>query len=676
MNISVDIRANRTIVHCTGRLDAQSGPGLETAVEPLVRWASGQPIVPVVLDLSGVEYLSSAGIRALLKLTRLSRTGVPQGYRGVPPLRIGDASAHVKQILETSGLWGELTRWTAGPPTAQPPAGSGLSYSALLEEARHAFPAPVSDPDKDAFFVHTITQSLDQLDGLKTERPYLGERTPVDYDRALQASFPATMSDMKTTVSRLVDFLQGMTIWGHPRTQVNVVPPTAIPGIMGQLFASIYNPNVLWDELSHRLAAAEVEVASMCSTLIGYDLTKAGGVFTFGGTGTTFYGVKLGIEKAQPGAFRDGVKGDLKVVTSDAAHNAKFRALGWLGLGTRNYVAVPTDEDNSMGLVELETTLRRLLDAGDRIACIIATMGTTDAFGIDNLDFIVNLRDRLAEEYRLPYRPHIHADAVIGWAWAVFNDYDFIGNPMGFPPRTLRSLWDAHFGIRALCLADSVGVDFHKTGYVPYTSSLVLCKDRQDLSLVSRDKEAMPHLFHFGSHHPGIFTMESSRSSGAVLAALANIIFFGKEGFRAILGHIVSVAEVLRDYLEKTPHTALVNDYNYGPVTLFRVYPEGIDAKTTFRLEKAGASAAGGLKANNDYNRKIFAALRRQMEGGEGVAVSITESCRPAPDGTPILAIKSFVMSPFAGDEAMKRLMTGIEDARRDVARDSGGPSA
>ena len=61
-------------------------------------------------------------------------------------------------------------------------------------------------------------------------------------------------------------------------------------------------------------------------------------------------------------------------------------------------------------------------------------MGTTDAFGVDDLDAIADLRDRLVEDYGLDYTPHVHADAVIGWAWSVFNDYDFERNPLGFAP--------------------------------------------------------------------------------------------------------------------------------------------------------------------------------------------------------------------------------------------------
>ena len=75
----------------------------------------------------------------------------------------------------------------------------------------------------------------------------------------------------------------------------------------------------------------------------------------------------------------------------------------------------------------------------------------------------------------------MHADAVIGWAWSVFNDYDFKENSLGFRPRAVRALAAAGRLISRLHRADSVGIDFHKTGFAPYVSSLFLARERDDL---------------------------------------------------------------------------------------------------------------------------------------------------------------------------------------------------
>ena len=321
----------------------------------------------------------------------------------------------------------------------------------------------------------------------------------------------------------------------------------------------------------------------MTAGLIGYDPERAGGVFTFGGTGTSLYGVKLGLEKACPDAIHNGVSGDAVILVSDAGHYCAANIAGWLGIGTRNLVTVPTTDDNEIDLVRLEEAARKVLTEGRKIAAIIATMGTTDSFGLDDLQAIAALRDALADEFHLAYLPHIHADAVIGWAWSVFNDYDFEGNPLGFRPRTLRALAGACRRIRHLALADSVGVDFHKTGFAPYISSLVLVKDRADLQRVARDPEQMPYLYHSGEYRPGMYTLETSRAGTGPLAAMANYRLFGRQGLQVVLGHIVEMAQLLREHLEGREGTTVLNRDNFGTVTLFRAYPPGVD---TFAIKR------------------------------------------------------------------------------------------
>ena len=68
---------------------------------------------------------------------------------------------------------------------------------------------------------------------------------------------------------------------------------------------------------------------------------------------------------------------------------------------------------------------------------------------------------------------------------------------MGFRRRTIRALAGASRRIRHLPEADSIGVDFHKTGFAPYISSLVLVKNFEDLRLVTRSTEQMPYLYHY-----------------------------------------------------------------------------------------------------------------------------------------------------------------------------------
>ena len=540
-------------------------------------------------------------------------------------------------------------------------------YRDILDKVRLAFPQPVSDPIHDSYFVHSIMRALDQVDALKTELPILGELAAGDFEAARKAVLPPGTSSVEAVTSDLVGYLRGMTIFGHPRTQQNVVPPPTIPSVIGVLLAALHNPNIAWDEYSRLVALAEVEATGMSAGLVGYDPERAGGVFTFGGTGTSLYGVKLGLEKACPDAIHNGVSEDAVILVSDTGHYCAANVAGWLGIGTRNVVTVPTTDDNEIDLVRLEQAARKALAEGRKIAAIIATMGTTDSFGLDDLQAIAALRDALADEFQLAYRPHIHADAVIGWAWSVFNDYDFEANPLGFRPRTLRALAGACRRIRHLALADSVGVDFHKTGFTPYISSLVLVKDRADLQRVARHPELMPYLYHSGEYRPGMYTLETSRAGTGPLAAMANYRLFGRQGLQALLGHIVEMAQLLREHLEGREGTTVLNRDNFGAVTLFRAYPPGVDTFAIKRQEFDDPAFRDTLLANNEYNRKIIQYVHSEAMAGRGVFISNTDCYRRTRYGEPIYALKSYIMSPFVDEADVEAVVHKIMEAREKV---------
>lgn len=539
-----------------------------------------------------------------------------------------------------------------------------MSYRDILQKIRLAFPQPVSDPIHDSYFVHSIMRALDQVDGLKTQLPILGSVVSGDFEQARKATVPARMSSVENVTAELVSYLRGMTIFGHPHTQQNVVPPPTISSLIGVLLASLHNPNLAWDEYSRLVALAEAEAVGMTAQLVGYDPERSGGVFTFGGTGTTLYGVKIGLEKACPQAMRKGTPEDTVVFVSDAGHYCAHNVVGWLGMGTENLVTIPTRDDNEMDLARFETEARRALASGKKIAAVIATLGTTDAFGLDDLQGIVSLRDAWVEEFKLDYRPHVHADAVIGWAWSVFNDYDFGSNPLGFRPRTLRALAGACRRIRHLSLADSVGVDFHKTGFAPYVSSLVLFREREDLRLVARSPEQMPYLYHFGDHRPGTFTLETTRAGTGPLAALGNYRLFGKQGLQVILGYIVEMAQLLREHLEGHEGITVLNRENFGTVTLFRAYPAGVDTFAIKRQEFNDPAYRDVLISNNEYNRAIFRYVHSEAMAGRGAVISSTDCYRRTTYREPIYALKSYILSPFVDEGHIEVVVAKVLEAR------------
>jgi L-2,4-diaminobutyrate decarboxylase len=534
------------------------------------------------------------------------------------------------------------------------------TYRQLLEKLRKTFPQPVSDPVHDAYMVFSIQKALDQVDSLKSDAPILGSSVTLDWESAARSPMKTGSQPLEAVIPELVECLNGMVMWGHPRSQVNVVSLPSIASIIGVLLPSVYNPNLCSEDTSRRLAEAEVRVTAMTSDLIGYDPAISGGVFTFGGTAGVLYGVKIGLEKAVPGTLQTGLREPVVILTSDESHYCTLTVAGWLGIGHDHVIRIPTNPDNSIRIDALESVCRDVLQQGTKIAAIVATMGTTDAFGIDDLESICNLRNRLTDEFSLDYRPHVHADAAIGWAWATFNDYAFDKNPLGFRGRTIRALAEAKYRIRHLPLADSVCVDFHKTGFAPYISSLFLLRDRSDFAQITRNREAMPYLYQTGTYHPGMFTLETSRAGAGPLAALANLLLFGKDGLRVLLGHVVEMAEVLREQLESRPDFCVLNGENVGPVTLFRVYPRGTDIFVVPDRERTDPAYREWLLACNEYNRLIYERVHADALAGKGVAISITDRYRHTDYGEPIVALKSYVLSPFSEESEMDSIIDHV----------------
>jgi L-2,4-diaminobutyrate decarboxylase len=542
-----------------------------------------------------------------------------------------------------------------------------VHYLELLESLRKVFPQPVSDPVHDGYVVFSILRALDQVDALKSQAPILGTPTEPDYGRARGARVGDRGRTLEAVIPELVSYLQGMFIWGHPRSQLNVIPNPSLASIISVLLPLIYNPNLCSDESARLFAEAEVAVSSMASSLVGYDPNRAAGQFTFGGTGTMLYGVKIGLEKAVPGSGRAGLKENAVILASTQSHYSCLNVASWLGIGQDHVIGVPTTLDNAIIVEALEEKARVAIADGKKIAAIVATMGSTDAFGIDDLRGIDQVRRRLVDECSLPYVPHVHADAVIGWAWSVFNDYDFTGNPLGFRGRTVRALAAAQHDIRHLGLADSIGIDFHKTGYTPYISSLMLVKDANDFGLIARSREMMPYLYTSGEHHPGMYTLETSRSALGPMAALANLLQFGKEGYRTLLGHAVEMAEVLREIIESHPNLTVLNGDNVGPVTLFRAYPDGVDTFQVKEQELSDPHYRQQVAAHNEYNRQIFARVHAQALQGRGVAISLTNCYRQTEFGDPLVALKSYVLSPFSDEHRMRSVVNHVLEARTAV---------
>ena len=143
----------------------------------------------------------------------------------------------------------------------------------------------------------------------------------------------------------------------------------------------------------------------------------------------------------------------------------------------------------------------------------------------------------------------------------------------------------------------------------------------------------------------------------------------GVEGFQALLGHLVSTAETLREHLEAHASTTVLNHENFGPVTLFRVYPDGVDTFSMPEREMREAGLREAVLAHNEYNQRIFDLIQADALKGIGVVISLTDCYRTSPDGVPLNALKSYILSPFTDDAHVIAVLESLWKARETLRR-------
>ncbi len=111
----------------------------------------------------------------------------------------------------------------------------------------------------------------------------------------------------------------------------------------------------------------------------------------------------------------------------------------------------------------------------------------------------------------------------------------------------------------------------------------------------------------------------------------------------------------------------MLNRDNFGTVTLFRVYPEGVDTFAIKDQEMSNAAFRAALLQHNVYNRKIYDYVHDEAMSGRGVVISLTDCYRQSSYGEPITALKSFILSPFTDEVHVQAVVEKVLEARDKV---------
>ncbi len=213
-------------------------------------------------------------------------------------------------------------------------------------------------------------------------------------------------------------------------------------------------------------------------------------------------------------------------------HYSWPKAATLLGLGQNACILQRVDRNARLELEHVEATLMDMRRRRVPLLCVVALMGSTEQSAVDPLAGLLDLRDEFRSR-GLNFA--IHADAAWGGYFrTMLRDESEPDVSMQIPTIAMSEYVRAQYA--EFPRADSITVDPHKGGYVPYPAGALCYRNaawRDSISLRA------PVIFHNQSEPTvGVYGIEGSKPGSAAAAVwLAHrVIRPDRSGYGEILG--------------------------------------------------------------------------------------------------------------------------------------------
>ena len=212
-----------------------------------------------------------------------------------------------------------------------------------------------------------------------------------------------------------------------------------------------------------------------------------------------------------------------QVLAPITAHYSWSKGLKMLGLG-RGQLRLLATRGMRLDADALETALHDCLRERQPVLMAVAVLGSTEYGTIDPVDAIVDARDRSGAR-GLGFGVHVDA-AWGGYLTTVFRNPDGSLRPLQEVRREYRDFPqpEVYAAFAGLSRTDSVTVDPHKLGYLPFGAGAFICRDHRAMPLLSEQADYV-----FGGRGAGDYAtrygqlgqyIPEGSKSGAIAAAV------------------------------------------------------------------------------------------------------------------------------------------------------------
>lgn len=445
--------------------------------------------------------------------------------------------------------------------------------------------------------------------------------------------FQAHIREFKSEVDELLNRFQKEVPSYSPRYMGHMVSEVSLPALVGHVLTLLYNPNNISGEVSRVGLEIEQNAIGALLSMIGMNVRKGTGHFTSGGTvanlegalrararvyrwislgavarknniydGKLFYAAHMGwdqydllykklqdllgdeleqqIKSFHPLAgnpfdishclqhvYGEAWRGPVMLVPGNK-HYSWNKAAEILGLGSEAFWQVDIDEAGKMDVNDLKRMIAEARLAGRPIMMIVSVAGTTELGEIDPIHEVHEVVNTWERELDLSIWHHV--DAAYGGFFATLKHdrTDII----------LES--DVRKALRAMGYVNSVTIDPHKLGFVPYASGAILCADMREYQHTTIHA---PYIDFRPGADTGVTTLEGSRSAaGAVSTWLTSrVIGFDRLGYGRILERTVLSARKLAYMLMEAHPMIRVNQAGDTNIVTFCIAKQDEDVSAT-----------------------------------------------------------------------------------------------
>jgi len=335
-------------------------------------------------------------------------------------------------------------------------------------------------------------------------------------------------------------------------------------GMLAEMLAGGLDANL--GGRDHMPIEVERQVVAWMAELFGFP-ADASGLFLTGTSLANLCAVLIARDRALGAEVRHtGVHHVREVAyASKGVHSCIVRAMDMTGLGWDRLRLIETDAAHRISLPALEAAIAADRAAGLKPFLIVGTAGSVDVGAIDDLSGLADIAQREGAAF--------HVDGALGALGVLAPDV---------APR-----------LAGIERADSLALDFHKLGQVPYDAGFLLVRDAAAHKRTFTYSEAA-YLRHAerglagGEWWPCDFGPDLSRSFRALKVWFA-LKTYGLDALGAVVGRACDLARALAERIEASPELELL-----APVALNIVcfaYKGADSAAIAADLQEAGRVA-------------------------------------------------------------------------------------